>query len=161
MKMMRIAGSAAAVAVLGAASMAVAGNRSETSREGVAPMSQHVQASSGGYQVQVHPAFSSGITVKNAAGEVQLYQQQGTFNLPAGETTPPAQHVVRLQGGQFDRDLGLVVNDPKHQIARITVELYGPDHQPGRKGPVVETVVVENTASTCPPDCIAPIDSTM
>ena len=163
MKMMRIAGSAAAVAVLGAASMAVAGNRAEGKGERVAPMSEHVQASSAGYQVQVHPAFSSGVAVRNAAGEVQVYRQQGTYNLPAGETTPPAQHVVRLQGGQFDRDLGLVVNDPKHQIARITVELYGPGHQPGRKDRVVETVVVENTADTCPPICIIapPPDTTM
>jgi len=153
MKHIRIAGAVAAAAVLGAASMAVAGNRAESSREGVAPIGEHVQASSAGYQVQVHPAFSSGISVRNAAGDVQLYRQQGTFNLPAGETTPPAQHVVRLQGGQFDRDIGFVVNDPKHQIARITVELYGPDHQPGRKSAVVETVVVENFAKTCPPYC--------
>ncbi|HEY7767541.1 hypothetical protein [Longimicrobium sp.] len=153
MKHIRIAGAVAAVAVLGAASMAVAGNRTEGTREGVAPIGEHVQASNAGYQVQVHPAFSSGISIRNAAGEIQLFRQQGTFNLPAGQTTPPSQHIVRLQGGEFDRDVGVVVNDPKHQIARIIVELYGPDHQPGRKSAVVETLVVENSQKTCPPYC--------
>ena len=143
-----------AIALVGAASVAVANNRTAGPREGVAPLAEHVRASTAGYTVQVHPAFSSGITVEGPNGEVQLYRQQGTFDLPAGETTPPAQHVVRLQGGEFDRDIGLVVSDPKHQIARITVELYGPDHQVGAKNsPVVERVMVNNFALTCPPHC--------
>jgi hypothetical protein len=145
---------AGAVAVLGAASAAVAGNRATAPREGVAPLAEHVRVGTAGYTVQVHPAFSSGVQVEGPDGEIQLYRQQGTFDLPAGETTPPAQHVVRLQGGALDRDIGLVVSDPKHQIARITVELYGPEHRPGAKGsPVVERMVVDNNALTCPPYC--------
>ena len=154
MRKSQLAVTAAGFAVLVAASAAVAGNRATAPREGVAPVAEHVRASTAGYTVQVHPAFSSGITVEGPNGEVQLYRQQGTFDLPAGETTPPAQHIVRLQGGAFDRDIGLVVSDPKHQIARITVELYGPEHQVGAKNsPVVERVVVNNDAATCPPIC--------
>lgn len=144
-----------AVAILGAASVAVAGNRATAPREDVAPLAEHVRGTNAGYTVQVHPAFSSRVQVEGPDGEVQLYRQQGTFDLPAGETTPPAQHVVRLQGGAFDRDIGLVVSDPKHQIARITIEMYGPEHQPGVSGdPVVERVIVENTAVLCPPHCL-------
>lgn len=153
MRRTRVGAIGVAVAILGVASVAVAGNRGGSEREGVAPRSEHVTASASGYQVQVHPAFSSGISVRTAGGQTQLFRQQATYHLPAGATAAPAQHVVRLQGGAFDRDVGLVVNDPKHQIARITVEMYGPDHRPGQGGPTVETFVVENRAVTCPPDC--------
>jgi hypothetical protein len=149
----RVAAFGLAVAVLSVASVAMAGHRGGSEREGVAPRSEHVTTSAAGYRVQVHPAFSSGISVRTDAGRTQLFRQQATYTLPAGQTAAPAQHVVRLQGGAFDRDLGLVVNDPKHQIARITVEMYGPDHKPGQAGSTVETFVVENRAVTCPPDC--------
>jgi hypothetical protein len=144
----------AALALVPAA-FAVASARDGDAPVAVAPLAEHVQTRTAGYDVTVHPAFSSRITRLGADGaSTELYRQQGTHNLPAGETAGPAQHVVKLQGGQFSRDIGFVVNDPRHQIARITVELYGPDHKPGMQGsPVVERVVVANTAATCPPYC--------
>lgn len=151
MKRTRMAGAVVGVALLAAASVAVAGNREDS--ETVAPLAEHVRSSAGGYQVQVHPAFSSGITVRTDAGDTQVYRQQGTYNLPGGAMEPPAQHVVRVQGGRFDRDVGLVVSDPKHQIARITVEMYDPTGQVGTERQVVERVVVDNYAKVCPPFC--------
>ena len=142
------------VAVLAATSVAVAGNRGGSEGDGVAPLSEHVTASAAGYHVQVHPAFSSGISVRSAAGETQLFRQQTPYRLPQGATAGPERHVVRLEGGAFDRDVGLVVSDPRHQIARITVEMYGPDHQPGQLGgAVVETFVINDTPVYCPPYC--------
>jgi len=151
MKRTKMAATAVAVAVLAAASVAVAGNREGS--EAVAPLAEHVRSSVAGYQVQVHPAFSSGITVRTDAGDTQVYRQQGTYNLPGGATEPPAQHVVRVQGGPFDRDVGFVVSDPKHQVARIIVELYDPVSQPGTDRPVVERVIVNNSSKICPPIC--------
>ena len=148
------------LAALGALALVPAAFAVASARDGdapavVAPLAEHVQTRTAGYDVTVHPAFSSRITLLGTDGaSTDLYRQQGTHNLPAGETAGPAQHVVKLQGGQFDRDVGFVVNDPKHQIARITVELYGPGHKPGMQGsPVVERVVVSNDAKTCPPLC--------
>ena len=153
MRKIRIAVALAAVAVLGGASAAMADRRGDE-RAGVAPLSEHVRTEAGGYELTVHPAFSSAVTVEGASGTTELYRQRGTYHLPGGQTEPPAQHVVRLEGGEHARDLGLVVNDPKHQIARITVELYGAGHRPGNQDDTpVETVVVENNPSTCPYDC--------
>ena len=153
MKRTYTASLAAAAAVVALASAAAANGRDAP--PAVAPLAEHVQSGARGYQVTVHPAFSSSVTLLGQdGGGTELYRQPGTHNLPAGQTAAPAQHVVKLQGGPFDRDIGFVVNDPKHQIARITVELYGPDHKPGMQGsPVVERVVVENNAKTCPPLC--------
>jgi hypothetical protein len=137
------------------AAFAVASARDGDAPAPVAPLAEHVQTRTAGYDVTVHPAFSSHITLLGQSGaSTELYRQQGTHNLPAGQTQAPAQHVIKLQGGQFGRDVGFVVNDPRHQIARITVELYGPEHQPGMQGsPVVERVVISNDAKTCPPHC--------
>jgi hypothetical protein len=144
----------AALALIPAA-FAVASARDGEAPAALAPLAEHLQTRTAGYALTVHPAFASRVTLLGQAGEItDLYRQQGTHNLPAGETTGPAQHVVKLQGGQFNRDVGFVVNDPKHHIARITVELYGPDHQPGMQGsPVVERVVVNNGPVLCPPYC--------
>ncbi|HEU4559195.1 MAG TPA: hypothetical protein VFS20_15160 [Longimicrobium sp.] len=119
-----------------------------------APASEHRVSHAGGYQFTVHPAFSRRAIVRDADGsETELHRQSGVYNLPAGRASAPSQHQIRLDGGALARDLGITVNDPKHQVARITVELYGPDHVPGRSSPVVQTLVVENGVGTCPPDC--------
>lgn len=138
-----------------ALSVSAASGRDGTPASSVAPLAEHVRTSAAGYEVTVHPAFSSRITLLGQDGSAtELYRQEGTFNLPSGQTAGPEQHVIRLQGGQFDRDIGFVVSDPRHQIAKITVELYGPEHQAGMQGsPVVERVVVSNVAKTCPPYC--------
>lgn len=117
---------------------------------------EHRTERRGGYEFTVHPGFSSGATVQVEGQPVQqLYRQQGVFNLPAGQTAPPTRHAVRLTGGEHARDVGLVVDDPKHQVARVIVELYDESHKPGFSGTgqVVERVVVENFSKTCPPYC--------
>ena len=142
-------GLAALAALASAATLYASGARLEWS----APESQNAVRNVDGYRVSVHPAFASRASVQQAGGdEVTLYRQQQTYNLPAGKTEAPAHHVVRLDGGRFARDLGLTIDDPKHQVARITVELYGT----GEHGRPVETFVVRNTAETCPPNCSNP-----
>lgn len=161
MTRMKAALTMVAVAILAVATGAAAGNRGAGEGDGVAPLSEHVTASAAGYQVQVHPGFSSGVFVRGAAGETPLYRQETGYVLPEGETAGPGRHVVRIEGGPFNRDVGLVVSDPGHQIARITVEMYGPDHQPGRRGDaVVETFVVNNAPVICPPMCSVAPDAT-
>ena len=146
-------GLAALAALASAATLYASGARLEWS----APESQNAVRNVDGYRVSVHPAFASRASVQQAGGgEVTLYRQQQTYNLPAGKTEAPAHHVVRLDGGRFARDLGLTIDDPKHQVARITVELYGPGHQPGRHDPAVETFVVLDDVITCPPVCSGP-----
>ena len=155
MTRMKAAWTGMTVAVLAAASVAVAGNREGSEGDGVAPLREHVTASVAGYRVQVHPGFSSGVWVRGAAGETQLYRQRSGYRLSPNAPAGPDRHVVRLEGGAFDRDVGLVVNDPKHQIARITVEMYGPDHRVGQPGSaVVETFVIKDDIITCPPVCL-------
>ncbi|HET7232082.1 MAG TPA: hypothetical protein VFJ16_18895 [Longimicrobium sp.] len=120
----------------------------------IAPEAENVRTEARGYQFSVHPAFSHHAELRDAAGRVtDLYTQKGVLNLRDGRTGGPEQHVIRLEGGQFGRDLSLAVRDPRHQVARITVELYGPDHQPGSHAPAVEMLVVENAPTVCPPVC--------
>jgi hypothetical protein len=146
-------GLAAVAALASAATLYASGARIEWS----APESQNAVRNVEGYRVSVHPAFASRASVRQAGGgEVTLYRQQGVYDLPAGKTEAPAHHVVRLEGGRYARDLGLAIDDPKHQVARITVELYGPGHQPGRHDPAVETFVVLDDVITCPPVCSGP-----
>ena len=148
------------LAALGALALIPAGFAAASARDGdaptaTAPLAEHVRASAGGYDLTVHPAFASRVTLESQDGTfTDLYRQQGTHTLPAGQASGPARHVVSLRGGEFGRDIGFVVNDPRHQVARITVELYGPDHQPGTQGgAVVERVVVSNGPVLCPPAC--------
>jgi hypothetical protein len=84
-----------------------------------------------GYEVTLHPAFASRCEVMRRDGEEhELYRQKGVHNHGVGERHPK-RHLVRLKGGPDDRDLTLMVDDPKAQIARVTIELYDPSHEPG------------------------------
>jgi len=118
----------------------------------------HTTVTKDGYEVTLHPAFSSRCSIRSHgqnANEVELYKQQGVHHLPPGQTKPPVKHEIRLKGGQFGRDIALSVHDPKHHIARITVEFYGDDHQPGAgtSDATMETFDVVNDSSCCPPVC--------
>lgn len=118
---------------------------------------EHVTVNTNGYELTVHPAFSSRCVVSGTgenAAETELYKQQGTHVFKNG-ATHPKRHTVRLKGGQHNRDIELVVNDPRHQIARIVVELYAEGHEPGwgKQDPTVETMTLDNFSKTCPPDC--------
>jgi hypothetical protein len=114
----------------------------------------------GGYTLSVNPAFATHAYLQRAGeSEVELFRQYRPL-LPEGRTEPPARHVVRLSGGASQRDAALTVDDPNHQIARITVEFYGPDRHSVR-GPVTEKLVINGVTAprisvdpvTCPPLC--------
>ncbi|MBA2669962.1 MAG: hypothetical protein H0U67_06295 [Gemmatimonadetes bacterium] len=85
---------------------------------------------------------------------VDIYRQEGTHHHGEGERHP-RRHQIRLKGGPDQRDLTLMVDDPKAQIAKITIELYDPSHGPGwgRGDNPVETFTVTNDAFECPPYC--------
>ncbi|HEU4559197.1 MAG TPA: hypothetical protein VFS20_15170 [Longimicrobium sp.] len=152
MRRTRRFGTAAAVITLAGAGALMAATR--TPGPWTAAPSEHRVTNTAGYQFTVHPAFSSRAVLRNADGsETELHRQRAVHDLPAGRTAGPEQHTIRLDGGALARDLGITVDDPKHQVARVTVEFYGPDHVPGRASPVVQTLVVDNMSKTCPPDC--------
>lgn len=152
MKRIRLLGIAAAAATLAGAGALLAADRS--SAAWTPPLSEHRVTTAAGYRFTVHPAFSSRAVLRGANGEqTEMYRQTATYDLPDGRTAPPTRHEIRLDGGALARELGITVNDPKHQVARITVELYGPDHVPGRDSRVAQTLVVENAAVTCPWTC--------
>lgn len=116
----------------------------------------HVNVNKDGYEITFHPAFSSRTTIRSVAGdgaETELYKQQGTHHLHGKPY--PQRHVLRLKGGQHNRDLELEIKDPKHHIARITVEFYADGHKPGTgvQEDSVETLEFENNGKTCPPYC--------
>jgi hypothetical protein len=108
-----------------------------------------------GYEVTFHPAFASKCDVERKDGRgVDLYRQEGVHHHAEGERHP-VRHQIRLKGGPDQRDLTLMVDDPKAQIARITIELYDPSHEPGwgRGDDAVETFTVTNDGFECPPFC--------
>jgi hypothetical protein len=120
-------------------------------------MSQNQQrtVSRDGYEVSFHPAFASKCDVERKDGRrVHLYSQEGVHHHAEGERHP-VRHEIRLKGGPDQRDLSLLVDDPKAQIAKITIELYDPSHQPGwgRGDEPVETFTVTNDSFECPPFC--------
>ena len=142
---------AAAATLAGSAGLMAASARSGAWS---APLADHRVTRVAGYEFTVYPGFSHRAVLRDAAGrETELYRQTSVYYLPGGHTQPAAEHQIRLEGGPLARDLGLTVNDPKHQVARITVELYGPDHVPGHASPVTQTLVVENNPITCPDHC--------
>ena len=154
-KRSRRLGTAAAAVTLAGAGALIAATRAPGTW--TAAFSEHRVTNAAGYRFTVHPAFSSRAVLRGAdGGETELYRQNAAYDLPAGHAESPARHQIRLDGGALARELGITVDDPKHQVARITVELYGADHVPGRSSPVVQTLVVENNTSTCPPDCDGP-----
>ena len=119
---------------------------------------EHTTVTKDGYEVTLHPAFSSRCAVKSsgADAETELYKQQGKHVFKNG-ATHPKKHVFRIKGGQHNRDLELEINDPKHHVARITVEFYEDGHEPGwggmRLSEPVEVVTLDNSVITCPPYC--------
>jgi hypothetical protein len=111
-----------------------------------------------GYEVTFHPAFASRCDVVRKDGKgVDLYRQQGAHHHETGERHP-LRHQIRLKGGPDQRDFTLRVDDPKAQIAKITIELYDPSHEPGwgNGDDSVETFSVTNDAYECPPFCDDP-----
>jgi hypothetical protein len=117
---------------------------------------EHTTQESNGYTITFHPAFSSGSRVRMQDGsEIELHRQNGVHRLTPGQTRPPTEHEIRLRGGPNNRDIVMQIRDPRHHIARIIVELYAEDHEPGwgKDDPIVETLDMKNAGVICPPDC--------
>ncbi|SOD03922.1 hypothetical protein SAMN05216486_1204 [bacterium JGI 053] len=119
---------------------------------------EHATAEKNNYTVTFHPAFASRCVVTGEDGECEVYKQSAPHHLNG--QAHPKKHRIHLKGGKFDRDVSLEIDDPKHAIKQIHVELYG-DRAPADIGsdkvfPAVETFTAFNTAQTCPPNCLEP-----
>jgi hypothetical protein len=117
----------------------------------------HTTAENNNYSVTFHPGFASRCSIKAADGtECEVYKQGAPHHLNGQDH--PKKHRIHLKGGQFDRDVTLEIDDPKHAIKHIHLEMYG-DRDPatigsGADSPVVETFTASNDAQTCPPNCL-------
>jgi hypothetical protein len=120
-------------------------------------MEDHITANSDAeFEVELHPAFASRVTVKSTGGEERdLYKQNGTHHLKG--TKHPKKHRIKLKDKNGKRDLTITVDDPRYAIARITVELYPEEHDPMNPDhsdmDSVMTLSVHNAPDTCPPVC--------
>lgn len=109
-----------------------------------------------GYELTFNQAFSSHSSVKGPDGQtIELYQQEGVYHLPAGQSGPPKNYQIVFRGGPWNRNVSLNVQDPKNEIARIVVEFYAEGHKPGgnTNDDSVEMLTVDNDSLTCPPHC--------
>lgn len=122
---------------------------------------EHKTVAKDGYEITFHPAFSSRCAIQSNGSDqaTELYKQEGKHVFKNG-ASHPKKHVFKITGGQHNRDLELEIKDPKHHVARITVEFYADGHEPGwgdaRLSQPVEIVTFDNNSGTCPPDCDGP-----
>lgn len=122
----------------------------------VESIAEHTGVNAAGYELFFYPGFSSRVSVMGAQGrETELYRQTEVYALPEGQPISSTRHAFQLRGGEHDRDFAFSIDDPKHQVARVIVELYGPDHVPGagNQDQIVERVIYHQDAQTCPPRC--------
>lgn len=119
------------------------------------PNAEEKTVSKDGYEVTFYPGFASRCTVRNAGGEVELYSQEVSYNLPNGEKLPKKNFRLSLKGGKRKQDVTLRVEDPERRIKRITVELHDstPDESGVRETGATEMFEIENDARLCPPKC--------
>ena len=115
-----------------------------------------VQSDDNEYEVMVHPAWASRATIGPKGGKGrELYRQSGVHVLNGKGI--PAEHAIRLKAKDGSkREISIMLNDPSHTVARITVELYDAGHDPMKGTPNKGTPVVfevENLAKLCPPNC--------
>ena len=87
-----------------------------------------------------------------------MYKQAAPHHLNG--QSHPKKHKIQLKGGKYDRDVTLEIDDPKHAIKQIHLELYGDrdaaEIGTSRAAPTAETFTAFNTAETCPPICLEP-----
>lgn len=109
----------------------------------------------GDYEITFHPAFASSCVLNTNGRDRTLYEQSEVCHLPGGKL--PRQHTIHLRSKDGTRDIRLRVDDPRHAVARITVELYPEEHDPlvleKRMTTTSATFTVLNSADTCPPHC--------
>jgi ribosomal protein L31 len=109
------------------------------------------------FEVEVHPAFASECTVDCNGETRSLYKQDRSKPVDVRGKGHPKQHQIRLKSKNGKRDVTLMVRDPNHSIAKITVELhpegYDPAVQTDSSSTSDTTFSVMNEAFTCPPVC--------
>ena len=119
----------------------------------------------GTYEVSFYPGFASGIDVNGQS----MYRQAKTFVLPVGSEYPLTSSAVTIRDTARDFNVTLHLDDPKHMVHRIHVELLEPEkkkvlkqREMGKEGggvqahqsdPKADTIVVTNTPTLCPPEC--------
>lgn len=117
----------------------------------------HTTAAMNDYTVTFHPAFASRCVVKGEDGECEVYKQNSPHVFKNGDKHPK-KHKIRLEGGKYQRDITIEVDDPKLAIKQIHLELY-PHREAKHIGSrnntyaAAETFTAFNDAHTCPPDC--------
>lgn len=119
----------------------------------------HIKKALNEYTVTLHPAWASRCVVQGEDGECEVYKQDKVHRFENGDKHP-RKHKIRLEGGRYGRDITLDIDDPKHAIAAIHIELYG-ERDPmtvrtDDANRVVETFASFNNAETCPPYCDTP-----
>lgn len=118
---------------------------------------EHKTVAKDGYEITFHPAFASRCAIKKHGEneeERELYKLEGKHVFKNGAKHPKS-HVIKLKGGEHKRDIELVINDPKHHVARVVVEMYPEGYEPGwgNNTMAVETFESVNGVGTCPPVC--------
>ncbi len=107
-----------------------------------------------GYRASFYPGFVRRLAVREAEGEIVIYEQEKPFVLPAGATEPWPCSVLHFSGGAGRRDIRLQIDDPHRQIARIEVVFKrGTEERSGDGGEDGETLVLNETPLLCPPMC--------
>ena len=119
----------------------------------------HTTAEKNNYTVTFHPAFASSCVIEGEDGKCEVYKQSKTHVFQNGDKHPK-KHKIHLKGGKFDRDITIEVNDPKHAIKQIRLELYPQrdesqigDASQSRLLQTAEVFTADNHANTCPPIC--------
>jgi hypothetical protein len=109
------------------------------------------------FEVEVHPAFASECTVESKGEKRSVYKQDRNKPVDVRGKGHPKQHQIRLKSKNGKRDVTLMVKDPAHSIAKITVELYPEGYDPTaartQSADSDTTLSVMNEAFTCPPFC--------
>ncbi|HEX6367728.1 MAG TPA: hypothetical protein VF006_02270 [Longimicrobium sp.] len=109
------------------------------------------------YDVTIHPGFASECTVTTASsnGSRTLYKQTETYNC-GDEGHPTTHQVVVVEKSGEQRTVTITIDDPKHAVHSIALDLYEPGRDPKvkKEWKTKDRITVLNTADTCPPNCI-------
>ena len=109
------------------------------------------------YDITFHPAWASKCVVTHhESGEARtLYAQDKTKPVDVRGKGHPKKHTILLKGKDNKRNVKITVEDPEHSLHSLTFEMYSEDRDPTQsvQSSATETVMLENSAITCPPYC--------
>ncbi|HEU0299785.1 MAG TPA: hypothetical protein VFR37_10030 [Longimicrobium sp.] len=114
------------------------------------PSDSQGKASAGGYDASFYPGFVRRLVLVGADGaETVMYEQEGSFVLPPGQTGPWPTSTFTLSGN--GRNLQLQLNDPEQQVESIEIVLKP---RKGSRSP--ERLILYDGPVYCPPVCPEP-----